>query len=235
MFSSLSELPLILSSPKQSRIITFINPVSFYGFKDLPCRNDYDYVFSDGALLTYLHNILFHREKIVRVSFDFSSIAHDVLTYAQRNKKLIVFIGGNKSEAESVEYIFKYKYKLIHCRCFSGFFSDEAELFSFVHLLNELKPDLIISGMGFPYQERFLSICKKNINHPFIGFTCGGFISQTALKQDYYAKWIKRFGLRWLQRAYLHKHVRERLLKDYPVFLIRYIFDALIHRGGVYK
>jgi N-acetylglucosaminyldiphosphoundecaprenol N-acetyl-beta-D-mannosaminyltransferase len=80
--------------------------------------------------------------------------------------------------------------------------------------------------MGTPYQEDFALLAKKFLKSSFI-ITCGGFLTQTSIRPDYYSPLVKRLGLRWLQRAIYHKHVRRRLIVDYPKFMIRYIVGKL--------
>ncbi len=67
-------------------LISFVNPFSFYEMKLQPeLTNQFDGFFSDGGLLCNLHNI-FNKEKIDRVSFDYSSIADDFLTFCESEK-----------------------------------------------------------------------------------------------------------------------------------------------------
>jgi N-acetylglucosaminyldiphosphoundecaprenol N-acetyl-beta-D-mannosaminyltransferase len=80
--------------------------------------------------------------------------------------------------------------------------------------------------MGTPAQEEFAVFLKTEGIVANI-FTCGGFISQTAIRTYYYHKFGKG-KLRWLQRAIEFKHIRKRLLFDYPINIIRYIFDHVI-------
>ncbi len=81
--------------------------------------------------------------------------------------------------------------------------------------------------MGTPLQEEFLIRIKKAINIKIL-ITCGGFLTQTSMFGDYYHPIIKKLGLRWLQRAILHKHVRDRLIKVYPEFLLSYLLNRKI-------
>lgn len=56
--------------------------------------------------------------------------------------------------------------------------------------------DILIIGMGSPYQEKFaVKIKKENINIP-LTFTCGGFLTQTSIKADYYHPLVKKFGFK---------------------------------------
>ena len=81
--------------------------------------------------------------------------------------------------------------------------------------------------MGTPIQEDFAIYCLQNSKFIKKAVTCGGFITQTAIKGDYYHPLIKKLGLRWLQRAYLHKHVRDRLFRVYPKFIFSYLLDII--------
>jgi N-acetylglucosaminyldiphosphoundecaprenol N-acetyl-beta-D-mannosaminyltransferase len=62
-------------------IVTFVNTFSYYKLLDSNCSIDkIDYIFVDGYLQVVLHN-LFHKKKINRASFDFSSLANDFFDY----------------------------------------------------------------------------------------------------------------------------------------------------------
>ncbi|MDW2080744.1 WecB/TagA/CpsF family glycosyltransferase [Vibrio sp. 1640] len=224
-----------LKEINSTRLVTFVNPVSFYGFFSMPERKDFTTIYSDGVLLTGLHNFFFRNNKIERISFDFSSIAEEVLATAEILDLNVIFVGGSNSDAELAKKAFNSRFSQLKLEVFSGFFDSTVTQEKFIESLNETAPDLIICGMGYPHQELFLIKCKKLMHQPFVGFTCGGFITQTAIKPDYYSPIVKRFGLRWLQRACMHSHVRKRLMKDYPLFLIRYISDSIMKGEKVYK
>ena len=93
--------------------------------------------------------------------------------------------------------------------------------------IEKLDPDVIIAGMGTPVQEEFIVNIKKSNAAPAIAITCGGFFTQTSIRSDYYYGWVKKLGLRWLQRAIMHKHVRRRLVCEYPVFIMKYLSHNL--------
>ena len=93
--------------------------------------------------------------------------------------------------------------------------------------LNLLQPEVILVGMGTPYQERFSINAKQQLSSPAVIITCGGFLTQTSIKPDYYYPWVKKLGLRWLQRIIMHKHVRDRVLKKYPKFTVSYLYKMI--------
>ena len=37
----------------------------------------------------------------------------------------------------------------------------------FIFTLNRIKPEAIVVGMGYPYQEQFLIKCKESLNYEF--------------------------------------------------------------------
>ncbi|GAA4496406.1 WecB/TagA/CpsF family glycosyltransferase [Pseudaeromonas paramecii] len=235
MFSAEFNVASLLANDLHTRLVTFVNPVSFYGFKAMAGREEFNYVFSDGALLTRLHNLFFHQHKIARISFDFSSIAGDVLAYAAQQGLRVVMVGGSQEDTSAVSLVLAQRFAKLNFAVYPGFFASEDDRDNFIVQMNDYPPDIVVCGMGFPRQELFLLRCKALLKQPFVGFTCGGFISQTALRPDYYPAWVKRFGLRWLQRAILHSHVRQRLLVDYPAFLVKYLWDVLKKGEKVYQ
>lgn len=206
------------------QLISFVNPFSY----SLIARNkrlvdEIDYWFIDGSALCYLTNLR-RQKKITRASFDLSSIANDVFNYASKMSLKVAVIGGAPGEVEiacnNLEQIFP---NLNIVFKHHGYIKDD---FDRVYKeINNSLANYVVVGMGTPIQEEFAIKCKNSCVHLSAIFTCGGFITQTAMKPDYYHPLVKKLGLRWLQRAYHYKHVRDRLIKDYPGFAIRYLIN----------
>jgi len=212
-----------------TKLVTFINPFSYKVFlEDNTLIEEFDSFYADGLLLVKLHN-LFHKNKIDRVSFDFSSIATDVLNYANENNTNLAVIGAKEEELKGAILNLKVLYpnlNIIYSR--NGYFNHESDYRECFEEMRNFKIDILIIGMGSPYQEKFaVRVKKEKLDIPLV-FTCGGFLTQTSIKADYYHPIVKKFGLRWLQRAIMHKHVRDRLIKDYPLFVAKYIYNHLI-------
>lgn len=210
------------------KLLTFLNPYSYKVFlENSELIDEFDSFYADGALLVKLHNV-FNQNKIDRVSFDFSSIAKDVLEYANNNQLNIALIGAKQDELDAAVKNLKNMYPNInYCYTRNGYFNDDEEYVKCFDELENIKVDILIIGMGSPHQEKFaVRVKKENLDIPLF-FTCGGFLTQTSIKADYYHPLVKKFGLRWLQRAIMHKHVRNRLIKDYPRFVVEYISNHL--------
>ncbi|MCW8328254.1 WecB/TagA/CpsF family glycosyltransferase [Photobacterium sp. SDRW27] len=213
--------------------VSFVNPFSYSQIDEHIVRS-IDYWFSDGALLCRLTNMS-RTVPVERLSFDFSSIAGDVFSYANEHDLKVAIIGGNASEIDKCSDYLKQNYpglKLVYTR--DGYF-DSAKLPLVSSELLDSEPDIVIAGLGTPLQEQFILDAKSKLNRACLLFTCGGFLTQTASRGDYYHPVIKKLGLRWMQRAVMHKHVRDRLFRDYPKFVCKYLFDLIKKKIGLVK
>lgn len=228
-------VPKILSSGLSSledifiqkdRIYTFLNPVSYI----LASNNEKEYenfdaIFADGSILVIFIRLLYGR-KLIRRSFDMTSVAPALFNYAQKNDKTVYIIASKTEEIEKAIHIITNRYpalKIVNYR--NGYFLSEKEELEEVREIIKVQPDFLIIGMGALKQEAFLS-CVKNAGFSGIGFTCGGFIHQTSKDEiDYYPKWINKYNLRFLYRMLKEKHTRKRYIKAAFVFPVVFIKD----------
>lgn len=106
----------------------------------------------------------------------------------------------------------------------NGFFSSGEERQAAIQRILELNPDYLIVGMGTPLQEKFL-VEVKEMGWRGIGFTCGGFIHQTAKGLNYYPRWMDWLHLRWLFRIWDEPKLLSRYLLQYPRFVGLFMYD----------
>jgi N-acetylglucosaminyldiphosphoundecaprenol N-acetyl-beta-D-mannosaminyltransferase len=212
----------------KAKLITFVNIFSYYRLLDSGFPTDrLDTILVDGLVHVKLHNF-YHKEKINRVSFDFSSLANDCLEYAQKNNLKVALIGAKADEIKIAVMNLQNKYRNL-CIVYSrnGYFFSGSEMQELCNTLRQKGPDLIILGMGTPEQEKCaLYLSEHGLLCPII--TCGGFLTQVAKRSDYYRYIVKKLNLRWLQRAIEFKHVRKRLFVYYPKNIIRYFIDHTV-------
>lgn len=208
------------------KAVSFVNPFS-YGIlsADPLLLSSVDVFFSDGALLCTFSNFR-RKNKIDRVSFDFSSIADVVFTYVVTKGLSIALVGGSEDEIEQAVRYLEARYPSLDVCFYRDGYFDEREFLSVIECLDRSKADILVAGMGTPLQESFIVKVKECSQSVRQSFTCGGFFTQTAMSGDYYSPLIKKLGLRWLQRCVKHKHVRRRLIKDYPVFILSYLLNV---------
>lgn len=223
------DFPLILSSIKDEKqtLVSFVNPFSYNELIKSPEIIDgIDYFYSDGSLLQRLHNIFHPKSKVARLSFDYSSIAGEVFEHAKNNSIKVALVGGTASEIlkakENIEFSFP-SLDISYVR--SGYFDNQQDKNETFRLIEKSNADILIVGMGTPIQDQFIIEAKDSCPNVKLMFTCGGFLTQTSIKTDYYHPLIKKLGLRWLQRMVMHKHVRQRVIRDYPKFLVSYLYE----------
>ena len=90
--------------------------------------------------------------------------------------------------------------------------------------IKTLNPDIVICGMGTPLQEQFLVDLQKT-GWDGIGYTCGGFLHQTARNIQYYPKWIDKYNIRWIYRIYDEPKLFKRYFWEYPKFFGYFVYD----------
>ena len=222
----------VYNSSQGGCIVSFVNPYSYRVVslcEDSSVVDDVDYWFSDGALLCGLIGFR-RRQAIQRASFDFSSVAKDVFSRCVAEKSRVAIVGGAPGEVDVAIQNINSIFPGIRFVFSSHGYLDVVARDSVIDSLVKSRPDVVVVGMGTPAQEIFSIGCRRRLVSPAKIFTCGGFVTQTASKPDYYHPLIKKTGLRWLQRAWEFPHVRKRLFNDYPSFFIKYLCDILSER-----
>lgn len=210
----------------KKRIYTFLNPVSYLeAIKHRELFDAFDGIFADGSILVAAIQCLYGKT-VTRRSFDMTSLAPIVFKFAEEKGKSIYIIASKTEEINKAVKIFEQKWPLLKIVGFrNGYFSSEEEMDKVIEQIRELKPDFLIVGMGIIMQETFLVKVKK-ANVDCIGFTCGGFVHQTAYNEiQYYPKWIDWMNLRFLYRMYKEKHTRKRYMQAAFLFPARFIYE----------
>ena len=213
----------------RAAIYTFLNPVSYLDAlhqKDIFTR--FDGIFADGSLLVVAIRLLYGK-KVKRRSFDMTSIAPQLFEYAIENNKSIYIVASKQEQVERAVEIFKELYPNLNIIGYrNGYFNNEEEQHEEAQKIVALQPDFLIVGMGVIMQEKFL-LKVKDAGYKGVGFTCGGFIHQTAANQiDYYPQWVDKMNLRFLYRFIKEKHTRKRYLKAAFVFPIVFLKERIV-------
>lgn len=164
--------------------VTFVNPFSYYDISP-SMLGSIDYFFSDGILLTMLNNA-FNPNKIERVSFDSTSVAYDFFKICVDRNLSVALVGAKPNEIVRFSNFIKTKFPDLNINYISpGYFSQDERM---AVVSSCLKCDVVVVGMGFPFQEHFLLELKK-VSSPSdklrLALTCGGFFTQHQHK-DYY-------------------------------------------------
>ena len=209
-------------------IYTFLNPVSYLTALDNKViYSNFDGIFADGSVLVAAIKTLYGKA-VTRRSFDMTSLAPELLNYAEKERKAIYIVASKQEQVEKAVEIFKERYpKLIFAGFRNGYFSSEKDMDIEAERIVQINPYFLIVGMGALIQEKFLLKVKE---HGFqgIGFTCGGFIHQTAKNEiEYYPEWVDKLNLRFVYRMYKEPHTRKRYLQAAFLFPTRFISERL--------
>lgn len=210
------------------KVYTFLNPVSYLSAidnKDLFSK--FDGIFADGSLLVSAIKLVYGTS-VTRRSFDMTSMAPELLGYAEHNGKTFYIVASKQEQVERAVEIFKERYPKLKITGFrNGYFASEEEMNIEAKKIAEINPDFVVVGMGILMQERFL-LKVKEAGFKGVGFTCGGFIHQTAKNEiDYYPDWVDRTNLRFVYRMYKEPHTRKRYLQAAFLFPARFIWERL--------
>lgn len=212
----------------KNRIYTFLNPVSYLtALENRPLFEKFDGIFADGSLLVSAIRLLYGK-RVTRRSFDMTSLAPELLNHLMKSHKTLYIVASGQEQVECAVKIFKGQYPELRIAGFrNGYFSSDAEMGREASHIVELNPDFLIVGMGALTQEKFL-LKVKEVGYQGIGFTCGGFIHQTAKNRiHYYPAWIDKMNLRFVYRMYKEKHTRKRYMQAALLFPARFIWERI--------
>lgn len=212
----------------KNRIYTFLNPVSYLtAIENQSLFEQFDGIFADGSLLVSAIRLLYGK-RVTRRSFDMTSLAPELLNHLIENHKTLYIVASGQEQVECAAKIFREQYPELRIAGFrNGYFFSDAEMNKETSHIVELNPDFLIVGMGALAQERFL-LKVKEMGYQGIGFTCGGFIHQTAKNQiHYYPEWIDKMNLRFVYRMYKEKHTRKRYVQAALLFPARFIWERI--------
>lgn len=184
-----------------------------------------DYWYIDGISLVNKINKSY-KKSYNRYSFDETSVSPLVFSYARINNLRIAIIGTKEEYIRDsvVNIEKKHNIKVSYFR--NGYFNTDNEREACFREIIAQKIDLLVCGMGTPWQEEFL-ISLKNTGWNGYGFTCGGYLHQTAQCENYYPWIFDKLNIRWVYRIIDEPKLFRRYLIDYPRFFI--LFKKLIN------
>jgi len=209
-------------------LFTFLNPYSYLKLRKSEISLDqFEKIFVDGQMLCFIFR-LFRIVNIQRRSFDMTSMAPLVFHNAEKTKKKVYLIGSKADEIKkATKFILKEWPELNIVGNRSGYFHGNERELALKEII-DIKPDLVIVGMGALIQEQFLIDLNKG-GWEGVGYTCGGFFHQTSSTGIvYYPPSFDKLNLRWLYRIYKEPKLIKRYTIDYVHFLIIFMWDIFV-------
>ncbi|WP_072159147.1 WecB/TagA/CpsF family glycosyltransferase [Persicobacter sp. CCB-QB2] len=206
---------------------TFLNPYSYLLVRKQEwIAKQFDF-FIDGEWLCKFFRV-FTATKPQRVSFDMTSLAPVVFKEAEERHLSIYLIGSKNDEIAGAVQEFRQAFPRVKIVGFRDGYVKGIEKEVYAEICR-VSPDIVIAGMGTPFQEQFLVGLGK-FGWKGTGFTCGGFFHQTAKGINYYPKWVDQWNLRWVYRIYDEPKLFWRYFLDYPKFVFVFMYDLLFNR-----
>ena len=207
----------------KGKLTTFLNPFSYMLVRENKSQLSHFNIQIDGGILVQLLNVFGFKSK--RRSFDMTSLAPIVFENAIERNKTIYFIGTKPLVIDkAIDNIQLQFPELNICGFRHGYFNFNERERVFLNI-KKLNADIVVCGMGTPLQEQFL-IDLQSSGWKGEGYTCGGFLHQTANGIEYYPKWITKYGLRAFYRMYDEPKLIRRYFYYYPWALLLYIYDS---------
>ncbi|WP_183579084.1 WecB/TagA/CpsF family glycosyltransferase [Mucilaginibacter sp. X5P1] len=202
-------------------ITSFVNPYSIDLLKkSVDIANGVDYWYVDGIWLVKVINKTL-KKNINRFSFDDTSVAPLVFKFARENKLNIGLIGTKEGVIEQAAKNLGEAYDVKFNYVRHGYFNSAADMDEALQILKDKDISVVICGMGTPKQEEFLITLKKSGWNGY-GYTCGGYLHQSAQKVGYYPSFFDKYNIRWVYRIYSEPQLFKRYLIKYPLFFMRY-------------
>jgi len=215
-------IELIKNKNNNKMITTFLNPFSYLLARCNKHQLSHFNINIDGGLLVILLNLFGFKYK--RKSFDMTSLAPVVFNDAINNNKSIYFIGSKPKVVDLAIKNIQDQFPELNICGYRDGYIDQNEMVVVLDIINSLKADYVICGMGTPLQEKFLIDLQKS-GWTGKGYTCGGFLHQTAAGIKYYPNWVNTLGLRAFYRMYDEPKLIRRYFIDYPKAIIIILSD----------
>jgi len=175
---------------------------------------DADKIIFDGISAIWLAH-LSGIKKVERIGTDF--LMKLLYELGQKNNWSFYFLGGPKGIAKKAADRIKENFpKIKIIGSYHGYF-DEREEIEIKREINTLSPNILVVGLGMPYEGKWINKNRKNLKVGMIT-NCGAYFEQTANKGiNYYPNWAYRYNLNWFYR----------ILKYPKRFWKRYLFESL--------
>lgn len=221
-------IPFFSVLKEKGKVYTFLNPVSYLNaLKHKDVFEQFDGIYADGSLLVASIRIIYGK-RVSRRSCDMTSIGKLLLELSATEGKSLYLVASKQEEIEQAVAMFRATFKGVNIIGFrNGYFANKEEMNEEATHIVKLNPEFLLVGMGILKQEEFLLKVKRT-GYQGIGFTCGGFIHQTANNDtNYYPTWIDKHNLRFFYRMYKEPYTIKRYAKAAIIFPIKFLAERL--------
>ena len=157
-------------------------------------------------------------------------LMQELLAFAAEKGYSVYLLGGRPGTVQLAREKIVTKYPALKISgCHHGYLAQE-QVGRVLNQINQLTPDLLFIGMGFPRQEKFL---KEHLDslQVRVAMTVGGSFDVLADKVKRAPLWLQRLNLEWLFRLFQEPSRWIRMLA-LPRFLYLVLLQAVRVKAG---
>ena len=127
-------------------------------------------------------------------------LVHDLMGLMAKAGRRVFLLGSEPGVAEEAARILRQEMPgLVVSGTADGYFELE-DSDAVIDGIKNAEPDLLLVGMGFPRQDRFIAMNRERLNIPVM-VGVGGALDVFAGKVRRAPVWLRRCGLEWFYRA----------------------------------
>lgn len=150
-------------------------------------------------------------------------LVQSIFDRIKTSRKTVYFFGGAPGVAQAAKEAMEKKYRGLNIvGVADGYFDEEKEK-QIIDEINELRPDLLLVGIGFPKQEKWIynNIERLNVK---MAVGVGGSFDVMSGNVKRAPKIFINLGLEWFHRL-ITQPTRYKRMLQLPVFMVEVIKD----------
>jgi len=214
-----------IKSGKPHLIVTPNPEMVIYSLKDEEFRNilnGADLRLPDGIGIVFASRIL---ESNVKERVSGVDLIPAIAKIAEKEKYGIYILGSKPGVAREAAQALQNEFKdLKIAGTYHGYFL-EIEKDKVIESINSSKAEILLVGMGFPKQEKFVSKNMKHLKVPVV-MCVGGSIDVIARRVRRAPKWMRIAGLEWFYRL-VSQPSRLSRMRVLPYFVYKVFLAGL--------
>lgn len=182
------------------------------------CLFEADIITADGMSIVWAARFLGHalKERITGIDSVWK-----IVRQAEEFNEKIFLLGSTQPVIEKVAKTFREKFpNLCLVGYHNGYFDRDDDV---LELIVKCKPDILLVGMGFSFQEKWIYKYKKILDIPIL-MGVGGSFDVIAHKVTRAPSWIQKIGMEWFYRLIQEP---RRLWKRYLITNVIFIYKVV--------
>lgn len=186
--------------------------------------NQFDIVYADGIGIVIASKL---NGGCLQDRITLPDYIDNLCDFLVKSDMSVYLLGARDSVVNNAGRVLKEKHTLLNIvGNHNGFFTMEGNV---IEKINKAKPNLLLVGMGLPYQEEWIHRNKDLLNVNVI-WACGGMFDIISGRLKRAPDWMLRNNMEWLYRLYREpKRLGKRYLIGNPLFMFRVLKSLFRH------